>query len=148
MVIRRLFSYFNSKNISAIFWSKFVYIGITLIPPGMYFFSCAWLNVIRKKKKWILFNYLLGIIFIVLFFTTDKFVIGYQRYFFGNYSRLGRLGFIYLIYFFSISFTFFKNIIEDYFKEPEGFRKIHKKRIIIAFVFVFAGSLTFCPLTA
>lgn len=71
----------TQKNISAIFWSKFVYIGITLIPPGMYFFSCAWLNVIRKKKKWILFNYLLGIIFIVLFFTTDKFVIGYQRYF-------------------------------------------------------------------
>jgi signal transduction histidine kinase len=135
----------TQKNISAIFWSKFVYIGITLIPPGMYFFSCAWLNVIRKKKKWILFNYLLGIIFIVLFFTTDKFVIGYQRYFFGNYSRLGRLGFIYLIYFFSISFTFFKNIIEDYFKEPEGFRKIHKKRIIIAFVFVFAGSLDFLP---
>ena len=111
----------------------------------MYFFSCAWLNVMKEKKKWVLFNYFLGIVFIILFFATDKFVVGYQRHFFGNYSQLGRLSFLYLIYFFAVSSVFFKNIIKDYFHESDSFKKIHKKRIVLAFLFAFMGAIDFLP---
>ncbi|MBN1913004.1 MAG: GHKL domain-containing protein [Candidatus Omnitrophica bacterium] len=135
----------SAKEISAHFCAKFVYIGITLIPPSLYFFSSAWLGKIAEKKRWILLNYLLGAIFISSIFFTDHIVNGYQRHFYGNFSRLDSLGFIYLAYFFGVSLVFFKDLLRDYLRESDPFKKIHKKRIIIAFSIGFMGAVDFLP---
>ncbi len=91
----------TAADVAALFWGKFVYVGISFIPASMYFFAVSWFNLFDKRKKLVLFNYLLGTVFVVLFFATDKFVIGYQKYFFGNFSKLGKTSFLYLIYFFA-----------------------------------------------
>ena len=130
---------------AAKFWARFVYIGITLLPPSLYFFSSSWLGLINKKRTWIFLNYILGLVFIILFLTTDLFVAGYKRHYFGNFSRLGIGSIFYLVYFFGISCAFFKDLIQSYIFESDAVKKLHKKRILLAFLIAFIGALEFLP---
>ena len=127
------------------FWIKFVYVGISFIPASMYFFVVSWFNLFEKRKKWVFFNYFMGSLFILLFFLTDKFVIGYQKYFFGNFSRLSKLSFLYLIYFFGASGIFFINLFRGYFGGIKTIKKIHIKLTLISFLIAFIGSTEFLP---
>ncbi|MFH1460745.1 MAG: ATP-binding protein [Candidatus Omnitrophota bacterium] len=133
----------STNENSAFFWARFAYFGITLIPPSMYFFSTAWLDLYKEKKKIVILNYILGSCLILLFLFTDLFITGVYYYFFGYFSRLSKFSIIYLICFFLISGAFFWNLFKGYKKEKTAIKKIQIKSVLIAFVIAFIGAVDF-----
>jgi len=135
-----------ANQITAMFWARAVYVGVTLIPTSMYFFSVSWLGELEKNKKPIALIYIISAAFVILFFLTNKFVVGVHRYFFGFFSRLGLFSVLYLAFFFSISCMFFWNLIQGYRKETVQIKKNHIKRVLVAFLIGFTiGSTEFLP---
>jgi len=134
----------STQEPTALFWSKLVYLGITFIPPSMYFFSVAWLQL-REQRKYVLLYYGLGAVFVLLFLDTGLFVVGVHRYYFGYFSRLSPAAAIYLAYFFWVSAHFFRNLYKAYRnpQETRTLRKVHIRRILIAFLVAFMGSVDF-----
>jgi len=130
----------------AIFWAKAVYVGVTLIPTSMYFFSVSWAGLLREKKKSVIFVYLLGLVFVILFLLTDKFVVGVYHHFYGYFSKLGAFGFLYLLFFFGVSCAFFWNLVRGYRIETSLAKRMHIRRVLIAFSVGFTiGSTEFLP---
>ncbi len=128
---------------TGLFFSKTVYIGVTLIPPSMYFFAVAWLDLFERRKLIVALNYLVGFIFIILILFTDKFVIGVYHHFFGYFSKLGPLSAVYLLYFFCVSVAFFGTLFQGYRGEMNPAKKVHIRYVLIAFTIAFAGSVDF-----
>jgi len=128
----------SANKVAADLVVKFVYIGVSFIPPSCYFFSVAWLDLWKTKKKWVIANYLIGLVFIVLFYTTDKFVIGYQKHFFGYLSRLSALALIYVAFFGLVVAAFIQNLIGAYRRETIASKRIQIRRVLIAFIIGFS----------
>ena len=128
---------------TGLFFSKTVYIGVTLIPPSMYFFAVAWLDLFKRRKLIVALNYFIGFVFIILFLFTNKFVVGVYHHFFGYFSKLSRLSFLYLLYFFCVSVAFFGTLFQAYRKEANPTKKVHIRYILIAFTIAFVGSVDF-----
>lgn len=133
----------STEESTALFWGRFVYIGITLIPASMYFFSVAWLDQFQAKKQWVYVFYLAGGLLLPLFLFTDFFIIGVRRFYFGYFSKLSLWAILYLAYFFSVSLAFFLNLFKAYKDEVSSAKKAHIRQVLIAFVIAFIGAVDF-----
>ena len=73
------------------FYKVFVFFGIAMIAPGMYFFTTASLGLLEEKKKYVLANYVIALAFYITSLMTDWLVIGVNEYFWGRYVLYGPL---------------------------------------------------------
>ncbi|MDD5218686.1 MAG: ATP-binding protein [Candidatus Omnitrophica bacterium] len=137
------FAISSTNDAAALFWAKFVYIGITMVPVSMYFFSVAWLDLYPQKKGRVKLYYLIGAVFILLFLGTDLFVTGVYHYFFGYFSKLSAWSYAYLAFWFWVSADFFITLFQGYRRETVAMKKMHIQRVLIAFVIAFGGSVDF-----
>jgi len=85
------FILFNTTSESlAVYIVKIGYTGIIFIPIVFFHFFVSFLKA--KKDKWLVFlSYSLGLIFVLLLWTTNYFVNGFYKYYWGYYPRAGFL---------------------------------------------------------
>jgi signal transduction histidine kinase len=96
------FSWFILFNIQsevvANYFVKIGYIGIIFIPIFFFHFFLSFLPKISKFDKYLLyFSYFLGLIFEIALFTTNYFISGFYKYFWGFYPKANFLHIIYLL---------------------------------------------------
>lgn len=126
----------SSKNQEpAFFWARMVYVGVSLIPPSMYFFTVAWLGLMETQKRWVNLFYAIGFVFIGFFLFTDILIIGTNHYYFGYYSHLGPYSAIFLLFFTGLSCALLWHLYQGYKRETVPVKKTHIRNVLIAFFF-------------
>lgn len=124
----------------AIFWDRFVYLGVVMMPSLMHHFSLVFTDNRSKTQKIILvFNYLIGVFF--LFASRTKyFVDGLYVYSWGAHTRAQFLHSVFLGYFFLGTGVFFRNLIIYYRRIKTKLQKIQTIYVFVAFGLVmFVG---------
>jgi len=93
------FILFNTKNeATASYLVKIGYIGIIFIPVFFFHFFISFLQNASKLDRYLLyFSYLISLIFEFFLLTTNYFINGFYRYFWGFYPRAGFLHPFYLL---------------------------------------------------
>lgn len=127
----------------AIFWDRFVYIGVVFIPAFMYHFSLA---LTKKKNNFLLYlSYALSFFFLLLS-RSDYFIKDLFYYKWGVHSKAQIIHHIFLVYFFVYMLIWFGSVYAYYRKKEQGIEKQKIKYSFIAFLFLFIlGPLAYLP---
>ncbi|MBU1871472.1 MAG: GAF domain-containing protein, partial [Candidatus Omnitrophica bacterium] len=91
------FVYASQNEVSALLFARLGYIGVVFIPTFLYNFIITFLRL--KRSKAIIYSTFLVSLFFLIANTTDYFLIGMYRYFWGFYPRAGFLYRFYILYF-------------------------------------------------
>ncbi len=117
----------------AIFWDRFVYLGVIMMPSLMHHFSLVFTKSARTKQRILLFvNYLIGIFFLFAS-RTPYFVDGLNVYSWGAHSQARILHNIFLGYFFLSVGIFFTNLFRGYRKSKDRIFRVQTIYVLIAF---------------
>jgi len=136
------FMLFISKTDNqAIFWDRFVYLGVIIIPSLMYHFSLVFSKT--KNPKLLYLGYFLSFIFLILS-RTDYFVADLFRYKWGVHTQAKIFHHIFLVFFSIYLFLFYYKIYR-YYKKTKGLEHNQAKYIFISFLLLLFGSLGYLP---
>jgi len=142
------FVLFNIQNEAlASYLVKIGHIGIIFIPIFFLHFFLSFLGKISKFDKYLLyFSYLAGLIFEVVLWTTNYFIDGFYKYFWGFYPKAGLLHPLYLLFLTFISiriiyllFSFLKR--ED--KVTRSIKRHQAKYMLLALMFYILAASDF-----
>ena len=125
---------FRSEPVTALFWDRFVYSGVVLMPPLMHYFSLLFTQKIKQQRVLLSINCCAAFFF---FFATwtNYFVEGVYTYSWGVHSQARLLHHFFLGWFFIATGLFFYNIWTY-------FRKLKDKELKIQAVYVFLAFAT------
>ncbi len=79
--------YFSRDPKVALLWYRyFTFFGVVSIMPSLLLFSTCWLGELRRKKYFLIANYVISLLFYTLAIGTDKFISPYaiRKYFLFN----------------------------------------------------------------
>lgn len=127
----------------ALFWVKFVYVGVAFIPAFFYHFCVSFLQH-KENKKILLANYIISAFFLASL-PTDYFVNGLYSYFWGYHAKAGYLHPLFLVYFFLVSGLSLQRLYRGY-KAKEGVlprEAIRIKYVFWAFVIGYTASIDY-----
>ncbi|MFA6547358.1 MAG: ATP-binding protein [Candidatus Magasanikbacteria bacterium] len=132
--------FWSRGNMSAaLFWDRFVYIGVVFMPPLMHHFSLVFTQQTNKQKGLLIVNYLLAFSFLFLS-QTPYFVDGLYYYSWGVHSQARILHTIFLGYFFLGTGLFFANVFRYFLKIKEKIIRLQTIYVFIAFaIVIFIG---------
>lgn len=133
----------RGENIgAAVFWDRFVYLGVALMPALMQDFSLAFTGRAGQRKL-LLLNYLLGVVF-VGFSQTRYFVDGLHVYAWGAHSKAQLFHHIFLGYFFLAISIFFVNFWRYYQRLAD--RRLRRQTLCVVAAFglvMFVGGTAY-----
>jgi PAS domain S-box-containing protein len=86
----------------ALWWAKFAYIGVTLIPAAAYQYSVLVLQEDRKYEKGALYVWIIGFFFLTLNLTTNLLFSTLYRYWWGWFPEYRITGIPFLLYYFGV----------------------------------------------
>jgi PAS domain S-box-containing protein len=125
------------------FYKVFVFFGIAMIAPGMYFFTTASLGLLEEKKKYVLANYVIALAFYITSLMTDWLVIGVNEYFWGRYVLYGPLSIPFLVFFFALIIRSLLLYHDSIRKMEPGFKRDQIKLFTISLAIAIMGSVDF-----
>ncbi|MFH1822728.1 MAG: histidine kinase N-terminal 7TM domain-containing protein, partial [Patescibacteria group bacterium] len=128
--------FLNKGNIDkAIFWDKFIYVGVVFVPVIMYHFGLALTkNKIIKGKSMLVVGYILSFFFLIVI-PTKLFVNEIFIYQWGIHTKAQLFHHIFLLYF-SVYFAVWFVMVYKYYKF--SISSIEKERIKYSFLAFFA----------
>lgn len=141
------FAMFLSKTPEwAIFWDRFVYIGVVFLPILMHHFSLLFTKNKDKKQRYLLyFGYALAIFFLIIS-RTDYFVKDLFYYDWGVHTKAQLFHHIFLGVFYVYILIFFFNIRHFYKTAASPLEKKQAQYIFAAFFFLIAvGTPAYLP---
>ena len=128
----------------AIFWDRFIYIGVVFIPIFLLHFSIVYCGI-KNQKKLITFGYILSFIFLILS-RTDYFVTDLFEYKWGVHTKARIFHHLFLVYFISYVFIWFYNVYRYYRCITSPLAKQQTKYVFIAFLLLFTiGPVAYIP---
>ena len=137
-----MFRALNDKE--AIFWDRFVYIGVVFIPSFLYHFSLVFTNF-PNKKRLLKASYLFSFIFLFLSRST-YFVDGLFRYKWGCHTVAQPLHHIFLLGFWIIFSISTYNIYHFCRICKNQIKKRQASYVLIAFIILFiVGAFAYIP---
>ncbi|MBU4481864.1 GAF domain-containing protein [Patescibacteria group bacterium] len=139
------FMMFISKtNGQAIFWDRFIYMGVVFVPAFMYHFSVVWTKI-KKQKTLIIISYILGFIFLILS-RTQYFVDDIFKYNWGVHSQAKFFHHLFLLQFFFFLALVLYNFYKHYIENKNASKKNQSKYVFIAFfILITIGSTAYFP---
>ncbi|MDD5383169.1 MAG: histidine kinase N-terminal 7TM domain-containing protein, partial [Candidatus Margulisbacteria bacterium] len=93
------FMSFVKKEAITLYWFKYAEAGVCFIPASVYFFAVSFVSLFKEKRHWVVFCYSVSTVFAVLLLSTDYFVSGVHKYYWGYYDLFGPLGHAFMVYF-------------------------------------------------
>lgn len=141
------FMMFLSKSSEwAIFWDRFVYIGVVFLPILMHHFSLLFTKSKDKKQRYLLyFGYVLAVFFLIIS-RTDYFVKDLFFYDWGTHTKAQLFHHIFLGVFYVYILIFFFNVRRFYKTAASPLEKKQAQYIFAAFFFLIAvGTPAYLP---
>jgi len=135
--------YHGAQDVAtAIFWDRFVYIGVIFMPPLMHHFSIFFSKITGQKKTLVL-NYGVAILFLLIS-RSPLFVDGLYVYSWGAHSQAQIFHHVFLLYFFIGTGLFFFNLYGLYKKVRTKKKSQQIVLVFLAFaVVIFGGGSAF-----
>mgnify|MGYP000844000355 FL=1 len=92
---------YSMKNSALVlsFCKVFTYLGIIMIAPGIYFFTITSLDLYNEKKRYILANYAIALVFYIFGLLTDWLIASVEERFYGYDIVFGPLAIPFLLFF-------------------------------------------------
>jgi signal transduction histidine kinase len=135
--------YSTTDSEKAMFWGKFIYLGVIYIPAFFYHFCASFLER-SKDNKLILTNYLASTAFLLLI-PTSYLINGQYVYFWGFYPKAGVLHPLFLVYFAWVSGLALRKLYLGYRakEETDPLKATRIKYIFWAFAVGYLASIDF-----
>jgi len=131
---------FPSPQLAAT-WSKVVYSGIIFIPIA---FTHFLLNFIKYKRKILIeIFYVIGFVFLILLWSTNRFISGYYSYKWGFYPRADYLHFVYLICLLIINSIGVYIAVKKYLDTKDEKTRKQFQSLFLAFCFYMCAAVDF-----
>jgi len=130
----------------ALFWSRFLNLGATLIPPLYLHWILSFLNLDKKRKLLIFFAYFITIIFVFLSFSSIyiKEVKPVRDFLYWPQAGLLYTIFLFVSYIGFVGYGFLELV--RHYKKVDKERKIQIRYVLIATIIGFGGGATNFPL--
>lgn len=135
--------YLSIKEETALFWNRFVYLGVPFIVPTMYHFSVSFPGF-KEQKRFVILSYILAAIFVLLS-RTDYFITGLRKYFWGYYTNPGILHHPFLIIWFSLGIVSIINLYKGYKNINSALERRRRKYMFLALIISLIGTLDYLP---
>ncbi|MBL7021873.1 GAF domain-containing protein [Patescibacteria group bacterium] len=127
-----------------IFWDKFVYIGICMMPALFYHFSVLFTKN-KKSRQSILLTYIVGIFFVIML-KTEYFVADVFYYDWGAHTKAQLFHHLFLGYYAIFIVLLFKDLYKYFNKTKSGLARAQSRYVLLAFlIFVIFGITGFLP---
>ncbi|HTG00283.1 MAG TPA: ATP-binding protein [Nitrospirota bacterium] len=129
----------------AYFWCKLSYVAIIFIPVFYFHFTQAFLGI-QRFRNILLTVYVLGIVFEVLLFSTNYFISGVTKHYWGYYAKVGLLHSVFLAYLallVAFSLWLLYAGVRDRTRSPEERNKI--KLVLLAYLVAYQAWMDFLP---
>ena len=128
---------------TALFWNRFVYLGVPFIAPTMYHLSVCFLGL-KKQKKIVAAFYILAVIFVFLSWN-DRFISGLRKYFWGYYTKVGILHHFFLIIWLTGGIIAMLNLFRGFKRKDSPLEHQRKRYMFLALVIALLGTFDFLP---
>jgi signal transduction histidine kinase len=132
---------------AGLFWSRALHVGAIFIPVFFLHFTCALLDIVHEKKRFIIAAYTVGFIMLAfvptnLFVSHTVSVVGF-KYFVGP---AGLQYHLFPLFFLVCTIYVFYELFKG-FKHSQGLRRNQLKYLLVAFLIGYSGGPTgFLPL--
>ncbi len=138
-------AYSTKDEKTALLFCRIACTGAMFTAPTFYNFAVSFLDR-KKEMKFVVLAYL-AMIFIAPFsMTSELFLSGVYKYYWGYYSKAGFLHPIYLIIFFGIFFRSFYILLDENSKQnPSPTKRAQIKYIFIAYAVALLGAIDYVP---
>jgi len=127
----------------AIFWDRFIYIGVVFMPTISYHFGAELIRITRRRLL-IYASYFLSAVFLILS-RTELFISGINRYSWGVHSQAKFFHHLFLINFIFLVSLLFYDLYIFYKKSKNSIEKNQIRYIFIALFILSLGSFSFLP---
>ena len=139
--------FFNKEDVFlALFWDKFVYIGVVFIPSVLYHFGLVLTkHKDIKRNNILILGYITSAIFLFLI-PTDLFIDDVFVYQWGVHTKAQMLHNVFLVYF-GVYLTLWFTLVASYYRLQADLEERKKIRLVFIGFFTLAivGSLGFLP---
>jgi signal transduction histidine kinase len=122
---------------SAYLWIKIGYSGIIFIPFCFYHFISS-LTKVEKGQKFIAFLYSIGTVFLILLWSSNYFIDGYYKYFWGYYPKAGILHPLYLIFLAIATLRIFVMLLQSLRTEEMSAVRRNQIKYVLALIGIYA----------
>ncbi len=139
--------FISNSDVSALFWDKFVYVGVILIPSSVYHFGMIFIRNDLRKKKIIIVGYVTSFFFLIINIFTPFFVDGIFRYEWGTHAKAQFFHNIFLI-FFTVYLAMMFIALFSFYKKNKSKNSVEKHRtrlMLWALLVLTMGSIGFLP---
>lgn len=123
---------------------KIAYCWITFIPITFFTYITTFLEI-KWTKRWNIFNYIYGIIVIVLILKTDLIISGLYFYSFGPYPKAGALHPLFFFYFTLLLATQIYIQVLFVRNNPKGKRLTQVWYVLVGYIIITLASFDFLP---
>ncbi len=133
----------RDNEVAAVFWDRFIYIGVVFMPAFMHHFSLLFTGRVGQQKNLLKINYFLAFVFLILS-RTPYFVDGLHYYSWGVHTQAKILHTVFMVYFFLMEIVAGVNLWRYYQKARE--KALRSQIIYVALSFsivIFIGGLTY-----
>jgi len=128
----------------ALWWAKAAYLGIPMIPSGIFHFAVVCLGLNAVHGRWVRVSWLLSAFFMIAILGTDELVGGLYRYWWGYYPQYGWLSGPYLSFFFGMMVVSLRLFWMEYRKSRPGTIPARRVRgFLVAFGIAYLGSVDY-----
>jgi signal transduction histidine kinase len=144
-----LFGYFmmySARDESFAYWcTRLVYAGVIFIPTLFYHFTISFLHKEQKKKKLIVVFYMYSLLFLVLLYASNSFVVGLYKYYWGYQTRVGNIHHLFLVIWTIAFYLAFKELLISR-KELRGTKEYDRiKYVMAAYIISLPAMTDFIP---
>ena len=125
------------------FYKVFTFLGVVTIAPGIYMLTVSSLGLLESKKRFIVMNYIIALIFYILSLTTDWLAVGVKEYFWGRYVLYGPLSFPFLIFFSALVIGSLQMLYQNFKNMEPGTKRDQLKLLLISLSIAILGAVDF-----
>jgi PAS domain-containing protein len=138
--------YAAENKAAGIFWGMIGQAGIIFIPAAVYHFTVSTLDIYRRHKGRVWLAWLVSAGFLAIAGSSRSFVDGVYSYGWGYYPRYGRMGHLFLPFFFGLMVLSLRHFWVEYQTAPSNSgKKLRSKAFFKAFCIAYLGSIDFLP---
>src|SRR2546425_7498385 len=128
--------YSSPHETEALFWGKFIYVGVVFI-PGIFSQFCTNFLQSKREKNLTLLTYFISALFASLI-STSYLINGQYKFFWGYYPRAGLLHPLFLVYFLWVTSLSLRKLYRG-FQADAGQSEVEATRIKFAFLAFTVG---------